>query len=173
MLVGVTVTNLQEATLALQHGGIDVFIAQGVEAGGHRGCFDPNYGQDDIAFEQTWLPTAQLVQHLCQIPDMLPIVAAGGIMNGRDIQQMLQYGAAAVQMGTIFLNCHESTASPAHKRIVNEQGGGRSSIMTRAFSGRLARGLSNEYIARFNAAQAQSLVQPLPFPHCKTHSQVQ
>lgn len=91
----VSATNLAEAK-AIAEAGIDVIIAQGVEAGGHRGCFNPH--------RDSAIKTTDLVRLILQYLD-LPVVAAGGIMNGRQAQQCLALGAQAVQLGTAFVQC--------------------------------------------------------------------
>lgn len=128
----VTVTQLSEA-LAAQQAGIDVLIAQGIEAGGHRGTFNP---QCDAA-----ITTLDLVVLLGQYVD-LPIIAAGGIMTGQDIQLYLQLGASAAQLGTAFVQCQESAANTAYRTALFEQ---PVTQITDSISGRPARGLFNAW----------------------------
>lgn len=146
--VAVTATRLEEAQ-AIEASGADVVIAQGIEAGGHRGCFDPEA-------EDPGHSTADLVRILAD-RCRLPIVAAGGIMDREDIATMLAAGASAVQLGTAFLSCEESGASPEHKRFLLHEHQ-RDTVITRSFSGRPARGLHNRFIARMDEGAA------LPFP---------
>lgn len=146
--VGISATRLEEAQ-AIEAHGADVVIAQGIEAGGHRGCFDPQV-------EDPEHPAEELVRILARHCS-LPVIAAGGIMTGADVARMLAAGASAVQMGTAFLSCVESGASPEHKHFLLHEHH-RPAVLTCAFSGRPARGLYNRFIARMDAAAL------LPFP---------
>jgi nitronate monooxygenase len=148
--VGATATCVSEAQ-QIEASGADFVIAQGIEAGGHRGCFD---AQRDDATDDNLAAldlTRQLCRHLA-----IPVVAAGGIMDGHDVRRALQAGAVAAQMGTAFLACEESGASPAHKRLLLEPD--RGTVLTRVFSGRRARGLRNAFIDSYGAKAV------LPFP---------
>jgi nitronate monooxygenase len=146
--IGVTATRLEEAR-AIEDAGADMVIAQGIEAGGHRGCFDPQAADPGAHTEDL----VRILARGCS----LPVVAAGGIMHGSDIARMLSAGACAVQLGTAFLACEESGASPEHKRFVLQEHW-REPVVTRSFSGRLARGLHNRFIARMDETAV------LPFP---------
>lgn len=146
--VGMTATCVADA-LAIEAAGADFIVAQGVEAGGHRGLFAVNTKDDQLTALEL---TMQLAMH-----SSLPIVSAGGIMDGSDIRAALNAGATAVQLGTAFLCCDESGASAAHKRYLLTKGE-RGSVMTKAFSGRPARGIDNEFIQHM---QGQPI---LPFP---------
>ncbi|BBM02654.1 nitronate monooxygenase family protein [Microbulbifer sp. GL-2] len=127
-----TATNLAEARLA-EEAGIDALIAQGVEAGGHRGVFEPEIDQE--------IGTLALVRLLsCQYS--LPIIAAGGIMDGAGIQATFSLGASAVQMGTAFILCPESAANDAYRTALQNKGGLNTAITTN-ISGRPARGITN------------------------------
>lgn len=128
----VSVTQLSEA-IAAQQAGIDVLIAQGVEAGGHRGTFNP---QCDAG-----LTTLDLVILLTQYVD-LPIVAAGGLMTGDDIKLYMELGASAGQLGTAFVQCAESAANEAYRTALFEQ---PVTQITDSISGRPARGLFNAW----------------------------
>ncbi len=133
--VGISATNLAEA-LAIELAHADFIVAQGIEAGGHRGQFD--WQANDEALSALDL-TAQLAKH-CRIP----IVAAGGIMNGAHIQNALAKGAQAAQMGTAFLCCDESGTPPSYRHyLLHKQD--RPTTLTKAFSGRQARGLENTF----------------------------
>ena len=137
--VGMTATNLQEG-LAVKEAGSDFIVAQGIEAGGHRGIF---FDKDD--YIDSKLTTAELVVELVNNVGSTPVVAAGGIMNGSDIQAMLLRGASACQLGTVFLCCDESAASQAHKDyIINKHE--RGTTYTRSFSGRPAQGIRNDFM---------------------------
>ncbi|HSG88811.1 MAG TPA: nitronate monooxygenase [Pseudomonadales bacterium] len=126
LLMG-TATSVREAR-QLEALGIDVIIAQGIEAGGHRGAFDPDADEG--------LGTEALVRALVGRVAR-PVFAAGGLMTGADIARALAWGAAGVQMGTAFIPCPESAASVSHRVALRY--GGRTS-MTRVISGRPARG---------------------------------
>lgn len=136
IVVGITATNVQEAQM-IEKAGADFIVAQGIEAGGHRGMFNPDGADEKLTAIDL---TKKLVQH-CSIP----IVCAGAIMDGADIANALKAGAVAAQLGTAFLCCDESSASPAHKDYLLSQHG-RGSVFTKGFSGRLARGIENEFI---------------------------
>jgi nitronate monooxygenase len=144
----VTATSLGEARL-IAASGSDVIVAQGAEAGGHRGVFDP--AADDRAST-----TRDLLRILRGQVD-LPVIAAGGLMDARDMAAMLAEGAAGVQMGTAFLRSPESGASAAHKWLCQE-GGERGTEVTVGFSGRPARGIRNRFIEQIQGCPV------LPFP---------
>ena len=127
-----TATSLEEG-LAAQAAGVDFVVAQGYEAGGHRGCFDPS--ARDLRLSTLAL-TQWLVREL-----RLPVIAAGGIMDGAGARAALQVGAVAVQLGTAYIASPESSAAPAHRRSLLEGSG--QTVMTRAISGRPARCLLN------------------------------
>ena len=127
-------TNLKEACAA-RSAGIDAVIAQGFEAGGHRGVFDPG-APDDC------LTTLALTRLLVREVD-LPIVAAGGIMHGAGIAAALSLGAVAAQLGTAFIACPESSAASTYRAaLLNREA---RTIMTTAVSGRPARCLANRF----------------------------
>jgi len=146
--VGISATSLAEALL-IESVNADFIVAQGIEAGGHRGQFDLQ-AKDEVL--NTLELTAQLAKY-CHIP----IVAAGGIMNGAHIKNVLAKGAQAVQMGTAFLCCDESGTPPSYRHyLMHKQE--RPTTLTKAFSGRLARGLENTFTRNM---QDQTT---LPFP---------
>lgn len=131
-----TATSVEEAML-IDKAGIDFIVAQGIEAGGHRGIFD-------LEKEDLKLPIDDLLQSLVKRVSV-PVVAAGGLMNGTDIRRVMKLGAVAAQMGTAFLCCDESGASLAHKQyLLNEKSRGTS--FTRSFSGRPAQGITNKFM---------------------------
>ena len=146
--VGITATSLEEAR-RVEQSGADFIVAQGFEAGGHRGIHDPD-GDDDK------LKTLELIQRLSS-SSKLPLVAAGGIMNRNQLIEIIETGATAVQMGTVFLTCAESGASEAYKKMLLDQKH-RSTVFTQAFSGRPARAIENEFVTLM---EGQAL---LPFP---------
>ncbi|MDY7511231.1 NAD(P)H-dependent flavin oxidoreductase [Ralstonia wenshanensis] len=126
-------TSLKEARL-IEAAGIDAIVAQGIEAGGHRGIFDPD-GYDE------GLGTLALVRVLVE-RTTLPVIAAGGIMDGAGIAATLALGAEAAQLGTAFVASSES-ASDAVYRAALTTGNRRPTTLTRAISGRAARGFVN------------------------------
>lgn len=132
-LLFATATNLAEAEAA-RTAGMDAIVAQGYEAGGHRGMFDPNA-------PDACLSTMALTR-LLVLQSGLPVIAAGGIMDGRGIRAALDLGAVAAQLGTAFIACPESSADDAYRRALTGPGAAHT-VMTRAISGRPARCLSN------------------------------
>lgn len=149
-LIG-TATTLEEAEL-LEECHIDAIVAQGSEAGGHRGTF---LGKAEDALTKA----STLVQSLAKNIN-LPIIAAGGIMDAKSIKQMLESGASALQMGTAFLCCHESGIHPNYKKALLSSKVDDTTL-TRAFSGKLARGLNNKFIQRMEAHQETILDYPI------------
>jgi nitronate monooxygenase len=136
-LVVVTVTTPGEAEIAAS-AGADGLALQGAEAGGHRGSFgDPKSTESDIGL-------LALIGAVRSVVD-LPLIAAGGIMEGRDVATVLAAGAVAAALGTAFLRCPESGASPTHKAALADPRFTTTDI-TRAFSGRRARGLVNRFM---------------------------
>jgi nitronate monooxygenase len=128
ILTMVSATNLAEAR-AIEAAGIDIIIAQGTEAGGHRGIFNELF---DSAIRTVDL--VQLLVEHCQCP----IIAAGGIMNGAQSQQMLNLGASAVQLGTAFVQCKSSNANDAYRHALFHE---QITQISASISGRPARGL--------------------------------
>lgn len=130
-----TATNLSEAQ-AIAAAGIDAVVAQGWEAGGHRGTFDPDAPDDRLgAFE--------LVGLLADEID-LPIIAAGGIMDGAGVAAALDIGASAAQLGTAFIACDESVADEGYRAALAREAA-HHTVMTRVISGRPARCLGNRF----------------------------
>lgn len=121
----------------LADAGIDAIIAQGWEAGGHRGTFD-------VSFEDFGVGTMALVPQIVDAVDV-PVVAAGGIADGRGIAAALVLGASGVQLGTAFLSCPEANINAAYRRALRSATADDSRL-TRAFSGRPARAKNNRYI---------------------------
>jgi nitronate monooxygenase len=153
ILVGGSATTLEEA-LELESGGVDFVIAQGAEAGGHRGTFT---GKPEIGLVGTIALTRLIVKNV-----KLPVVAAGGIMDGAGIACVLALGAEIAQIGTAFIPCAESGAPAQHKTAVLEMDMAGTAI-TRAFSGRPARGIRNRYIEHAEASPGPIL--PFPAQH--------
>jgi nitronate monooxygenase len=132
-----TATNLDEGKV-IAAAGIDAVVAQGYEAGGHRGVFDP-----DVNDEQ--LGTVALTRLLASKLD-IPVIAAGGIMDGAAIAAVLTLGAAAAHLGTAFVACPESSADIGYRAaLLGPQA--EHTVMTAAFSGRRARCLGNRFTA--------------------------
>nr|WP_288453691.1 nitronate monooxygenase [uncultured Pseudomonas sp.] len=134
-------TTLEEGLLA-QEAGIDIIVAQGIEAGGHRGVFDPAHDQGI----GTLALVRMLVKHLSR-----PVIAAGGIMDGAGIAAVMNLGACAAQLGTAFILCPESAANQAYRQmLVSERA--RYTQVTRVISGRPARGIVNRFMAEVGAS---------------------
>jgi nitronate monooxygenase len=130
-------TNPAEARSAYE-AGVDAVVAQGYEAGGHRGLFDPRAVDDRLG-------TTALVRLLAkQAP--IPIIAAGGVMDGAGIGACLALGAAAAQLGTAYVLCPESSADAGYRAALRSEAA-HHTVMTAAISGRPARGLPNRITA--------------------------
>ena len=144
-LVVVTVTSPAEAALAAG-AGVDALCAQGYEAGAHRGTFanDDEPGRD--------YGLLSLIGEVARVTS-LPQVAAGGIMDPRQVRAVIAAGAVAAQCGTAFLRCPESGAHPRYKAALTDRHY-TATTLTRAFSGRLARGLANQFIRDHQDAPA-------------------
>jgi nitronate monooxygenase len=131
-----TATTVEEAQM-LAEAGVDAIVAQGAEAGAHRGTFARSFGESMI-------PTLDLVRGI-RGRVLLPVIASGGIMDGRDLARVLRLGASAAALGTAFLPCPECGAPEAHKQAILAARKD-TTVITRAFSGRPARGLANTFI---------------------------
>ena len=131
-----TATSVQEARL-IEQAGVEAVIAQGIEAGGHRGCFEPDHHDDQLT---TAVLTRLLVKNTS-----LPVIAAGGIMDGQGIRAMLDLGAVAAQLGSAFLLCPESAANAGYRQML-KSGRAATTRLTRCLSGRPARGIVNRFI---------------------------
>jgi nitronate monooxygenase len=139
--VWITVTSPDEARAAVALGP-DALVVQGVEAGGHRGTFT----DDDDASDLTLLVALQLVR--AAVGDAVPLVATGGLTTGAAIGAVLVAGAAAAQVGTAFLLADEAGTSPAQRAATPTDTPTR---LTRAFSGRTARGIANRLLDEHTA----------------------
>jgi nitronate monooxygenase len=147
------ITTVDEAR-KVADGGADVIIAQGSEAGGHRSTFALNQNGD-----------AQLVGTIALIPQVVdsvrvPVVAAGGIMDGRGIAAALTLGAQGVSLGTRFLVAKESGAFPAYKQRLL-QATEADTLITKVFTGRPARSIRNRFITDFEKEEIRPLSWPL------------
>ena len=138
--VWVTITTPAEAHQA-EAAGADVLVVQGSEAGGHRGSF-----RDDPASDDGFGLLALL--QLVTARSSRPLVAAGGIATGAGVAAVLAAGARAAQLGTAFLRSPEAGTSPVHRAAVAASGG---TATTRAFTGRLARGIRNQFLDEHSA----------------------
>jgi nitronate monooxygenase len=146
-------TTLREALFLAEHG-VDAIIAQGSEAGGHRGMFL----ETDIA---TQIGTFALLQQIVAAVK-LPVIAAGGIGDGRGITAAFILGAAGVQMGTAYLGCSEATISALHKNALGKEG--RETVITNVLSGRPARSILNRVIREQGPIAAALPAYPLATP---------
>ncbi len=151
-----TATTAEEAR-QLEQAGVDAIVAQGSEAGAHRGTFL------DL-FESSMVPTLDLVRETAAAV-RIPVIATGGLMDGHDIMAAINAGASAAQLGTAFLPCPESGASDVYKRalVAAKQD---TTVVTRAFSGRPARGLRNAFINQVDGRQ--NVVLPYPLQNALT-----
>lgn len=137
-------TTIAEA-LALDAAGVDLIVATGAEAGGHRPSFL-------ASAEASLMGTFSLVQ-LVSRRVRAPVIAAGGIADGRGVRAAFELGAQAVQVGTAFLACEESGTTDAHRALLFTERA-QQTTLTRAFTGRLARGLRNRWTDELEAGSA-------------------
>jgi nitronate monooxygenase len=145
--VWVTVTDRAEAQLA-QAAGADALVLQGIEAGGHRASFVDRDGAEGLS--------VLALLRLVSADSALPLIAAGGIADGAGVAAVLAAGAAAAQLGTAFLRAPEAGTNPAHKAALSAE---TPTALTRAFTGRLARGLVNRFLLDHGEAA------PAAYPH--------
>ena len=143
--------------IVLEKSGVDIVVAQGVEAGGHQGTFHSEETPSMIG----------LMALIPQIVDAVsvPVIAAGGLMDGRGLAAALTLGASAGQLGTAFLASPESKAHEIHKKLLLD-GAVDETRITRAFTGRPARGLINRMMDKVDAFPDQIL--PFPYQHALT-----
>jgi nitronate monooxygenase len=146
-----TATTVEEA-VALEQAGVDLVVASGAEAGGHRPSF---LRPADMSVTGTM----SLVPRVADAVEV-PVIAAGGIADGRGVAAALALGADAVQIGTAFLACEESNATPAHREALFSPRAG-DTMLTRAFTGRLARGLRNGLAETLDEQDTPLLPYPL------------
>ena len=147
-----TVTTVSEARAA-ESAGADVIVAQGMEAGGHRGAFDATRAEETMIGLFSLLPT--VVDAV-----KVPVVAAGGIADGRGVAAALLLGASAVQVGTAFLRCPEARVAKAWADAIGRSAP-EDTMVSRGFSGRPARSIANAYV---RAATSPSAPPAAPYP---------
>lgn len=145
--VWATITDPHEALIATE-AGADALIAQGVEAGGHRGSFDDRDGHGELSL----LPLLRLTARATN----LPVIASGGIADGPGVAAALTAGARAVQIGTGFMRCPEAGTSTVHRAALTQP---TATALTRAFTGRRARGITNQFMRDYGSRA------PLAYPH--------
>ncbi|XGA81412.1 nitronate monooxygenase [Halomonas sp. CH40] len=145
-------TTLDEAR-KIEAAGVDVIVAQGYEAGGHRGVFDPTKGDARIGT----LALVRLLSQQCGIP----VIAAGGIMDGQGIAAAMALGAEGVQLGTAFVLCPESAADDAYRRVLKSPQSQHTEV-TQSISGRAARGIVNRFHREIDAGLAHHPSAPPP-----------
>lgn len=142
-----TATTVAEA-VALAEGGVDAIVASGPEAGGHRVSFL-------AAAEESLVGTLSLVPAVVDAVDV-PVIAAGGIADRRGVRAAFELGAAGVQVGSAFLAVSESLAPASHRALLRQS---PDTVLTRAMSGRLSRGVRNTAVTHIEVSGVQ-----LPFP---------
>jgi nitronate monooxygenase len=150
-LIG-TATTVEEA-IGLENAGVDAIVTQGSEAGGHRATFGADFN-------------AGLVGTISLVPQVVdavtvPVIASGGIMDGRGIAAALALGASAVQLGTAFLTCDEAGVPEVYKKAILDAREDQTRL-TRAFSGRPARGIVNRFMLEVERQDTADAI--LPFP---------
>ncbi len=156
-LIG-TATTVEEA-VALENAGVDAVTVQGSEAGGHRGSF---FGDFEVGLIGTMSLVPQVVDAV-----RIPVIASGGIMDGRGIVAALALGAKAVQMGTAFLTCDEAGVPEVYKEAILNAREDQTRV-TRAFSGRPARGIVNRFMTEVEGEGAAETILPFPLQNVLT-----
>jgi len=141
-----------DEAIALEQAGVDAIVASGFEAGGHRGSF-LRPAEDSLTGTFSLVP---------QVGDAvsIPVIAAGGVADARGVAAAFMLGAEGVQIGTAFLACEESGASPLHRSAILG-GNARRTALTRGFTGRLARGIQNQLLDELNRPGLEILPYPL------------
>jgi len=148
-----TATNVAEAE-AIEAAGIDAIVAQGIEAGGHRGMFDPQKADEQLSIS--------VLTRLLVMRGRLPVVAAGGIMDGQGVRAALNLGAAAAQLGTAFVLCPESSANAAYRTMLQSERSGETRL-TAVISGRPARGLVNRFMRECDVFGVEPAAYPVAY----------
>jgi nitronate monooxygenase len=148
-----TATTVQEAKL-LEENGVDMVVAQGYEAGGHRGT-----ELKLTPIEDALIGTMALVPQIVDAVK-IPVIASGGIMDGRGIVAALALGAKAVQMGTAFLSCPEASIHPKHREMLF-QSTDESTRLTKSFTGRYARSIKNHFLVEMESQKLPILDFPI------------
>ncbi|MCD0470365.1 nitronate monooxygenase family protein [Flavobacterium sp. JAS] len=143
-------TTLDEA-IFLENAGVDMIIASGFEAGGHRPSF--------LASAESSLTGSFVLLQLIREKVKIPVIAAGGIANGKGVTAALALGASAAQIGTAFLACDESNALPIHKQMLFSAAS-KYTTLSRAYTGRVGRGLTSRIAKEILGKEASIL----PFP---------
>jgi nitronate monooxygenase len=151
-IVTIGTATIPEEASALEQAGVDLVVASGFEAGGHRGSF---LRDSESSLTGTMSLVPQTVDAV-----KIPVIAAGGIADARGIAAAFALGAEGVQMGTVFLACEESGAHPVHREAILSGRAGRTAL-TRGFTGRLARGIDNELLEWMNRSNVEILPYPL------------
>lgn len=141
-----------DEAIALDRAGVDMVVASGFEAGGHRVSF---LRSAETSLTGTFALIPQVVEAVT-----VPVIAAGGIVDGRGVAAALMLGAQAVQIGTAFLACKESAASELHRQKLFSEDA-RYTALTRTFSGRLARGIGNRFMQEMQARLADIAMYPV------------
>jgi nitronate monooxygenase len=147
-----TVTTIAEAK-AVEAAGADVIIGQGMEAGGHRGAFDAAKAERELVGLMALVPAVVDAVRV-------PVIATGGIADGRGVAAALTLGASAAMIGTGFLRCPEAKLHPAWTQALSETTP-ESTILSRAFGGRPGRSIATDYA---RAAAEHSAPTPAPYP---------
>jgi nitronate monooxygenase len=150
-LIG-TATTVEEA-IVLGNAGVDAIVTQGSEAGGHRATFGTDFAAGQVG-------TISLVPQVVDAVTV-PVIASGGIMDGRGIAAALALGASAVQLGTAFLTCDEAGVPEVYKKAILDAREDQTRL-TRAFSGRPARGIVNRFMLEVERNDTADAI--LPFP---------
>jgi nitronate monooxygenase len=156
-LIG-TATTVAEA-IALEQSGVDAIVVQGSEAGGHRGTFLGDFAAAQVG-------TIALVPQVVDAVTV-PVIASGGIMDGRGVAAALALGAGAVQLGTAFLTCAEAGVAEVYKDAILHAAETDTRV-TRAFSGRPARGIVNRFMTEIE--QAGDAIAPFPMQNALTRA---
>lgn len=153
-------TRVEEAQ-AIEAAGLDGIIVQGEEAGGHQGVFNPHGAE--------YQPLAHLLKQISAVTE-LPLIAAGGIMTGAHIAEVMAAGASAAQLGTAFLLCPETNTSTAHRQAL-QQGMGEDTALISVISGRPARGFVNRLHRELDQHKAHMPAYPYPYSITKALNQ--